>query len=418
MRLLVAMLLMLLSLDAARGATAMPAKVEPELAPNADLLAKIAALPDNTWMKLPPLKTTGDMGVLNKDPDYKYCGPMVRDYCNKMVWAPDRKRAMYCGGGHNVNPYNDVWEYDLASNTWVCLYGADPAVPNFAPEKEAEGVAWYKEHAVIKDGVVRTPRGGPLRALHTWWSLCYDSDQKRMLFMESHKGLGFVNTALLAKAHNLDPKDPLLRVYGSVAGEASLFSFYAQTREWKEVLTKVPKANETSCLEYLPESKAIWWLSGKTYTYDASNKQWKTMLNSKDEPERDAETAYDPESKKVVATVGLKTWVYSCDTERWTLAQENAPDGAHSGYATFCYDSVAKKFVLYTFTATKDKPFPDAGARLWLYDVKENKWTDPAPRGECSKALLVAGYYDPERNVTVIYNARETWVYRCKRAAK
>jgi hypothetical protein len=77
-------------------------KVEPVLAPDNELLAKIAALPDNTWLKLPPCKTTGNMGVFNKDPDYKRQGPRVRDYCNKMVWAPERERALYCGGGHNI----------------------------------------------------------------------------------------------------------------------------------------------------------------------------------------------------------------------------------------------------------------------------------------------------------------------------
>ena len=236
-------------------------KVEPELAPDAELLAKLKALPENTWLKLPPCKTTGDMGVLNKDPDYKRLGPMVRDYCNKMVWAPERKRALYCGGGHNIHPYNDVWEYDLASNTWICLYGADPVPPRTKPGEEEKAVAWYKEHAILKDGAVRTPRGAPLRPCHTWWSLCYDSDRKRMLFLESHKGFFGVDKGSLAKALNLDPKDPLLSTAGSGAGESWLFAFYPETREWKEVLTKVPKAYESACMEYLPGRTGIWWHS-------------------------------------------------------------------------------------------------------------------------------------------------------------
>ncbi|MGE3807916.1 MAG: hypothetical protein AB7K24_24900 [Gemmataceae bacterium] len=389
-------------------------QVKPAILPDEQLLARIAELPDNTWLKLPPCKTVGDMGVLAKDPDYKRLGPRVRDYCNKMVWAADRQRALYCGGGHNVHPYNDVWEFDLAANTWICLYGADPAPPRFGADQEAAAVAWYKANAVLKDGVIRTPRGGPLRPCHTWWSFCYDSDQKRMLFVESHKGLFGTDKVTLAKALGLDAKDPLLRTFGSGAGEAWLFSFDPEARQWKEVLTGMPKSGESAFLEYLPDEKTLWWVSGKTYLYDTARKEWKAL--PKDGARSGGESAYDSDTKQIVATVGLQTWVFSCATKTWTLAQEKAPDGGYVPTSTFCYDSTAKKFILYTNLKLKDRA--DSGPRLWLYDVKENKWTAPAPQGDAPKATGVAGYYDPARNVTVLYSNRETWVYRCKKATK
>lgn len=386
-------------------------KVEPVLQPDNELLAKIAALPDNTWLKLPPLKITGDRGSLKKDPDYERTGPMVRDYCNKIVWAPDRKRALYTGGGHNTHPQNDVWEFDLASNTWVCLYGADPVPPRFSAEKEAEGIAWYKENSIFKDGVIRSPRGAPLRPCHTWWSLCYDSDQKRMLFLESHKGFFGADKTLIAKAYGLDIKDPLLKTYGSGPGDAWLFAFYPETKEWKEVLVNVPKGRESSCLEYLADSKTLWWSSVKTYTYDATKKEWLAIpINGFG---GGGETAYDPENKKIVATLGTETWVFDCSTNVWRQVLKDAPDGGLVPVSTFCYDSNAKKFVLYTHLNLKGKP--ENTVRLWLYDLKENKWTEPNPQGECPKMGNVAGYYDPERNVTVIYSSSQTWVYRCKK---
>jgi hypothetical protein len=180
------------------------------------------------------------------------------------------------------------------------------------------------------------------------------------------------------------------------------------------VLTKLPKAGESSFLEYLPDQKTLWWMSGKTYLYDAGKNEWQPVpING---ARMGGESAYDPETKKVVATVGLQTWVFSCETNAWTLAQENAPDGGYVPASTFCYDSTAKKFVLYTNLKLKDKP--DAGVRLWLYDVKENQWTAPAPQGDGPKVGNVAGYYDPARNVTVVYSNAETWVYRGTKAAK
>ncbi len=416
-------LLLALGLPAPAGETAAPAKVEPpavsrvepELAPDKDLVAKIEALPDNTWLKLPPVKVTGDMGVLARDPDYKRTGPRVRDYCNKMVWAPDRKRALYCGGGHNIHPWNDVWEYDLASNTWVCLYGADPTPPRAKAGEEDKAVEWWKANAVLKDGSVRTPRGAPVRPCHTWWSLTYDSDRRQMLFLESHKGLVFQDRGIIARALGLDAADPLLKGSGSGAGEAWLFTFDPARKEWGEVLTKVPKSYESACLEYLPDTKTLWWHSGKTYRLDPARKEWPAYPNAKTNPPASGETAYDPESRKVVATIGQKTWVFSCDEGAWTLAQDNAADGGYVPASTFAYDTTARKFVLYTHMKIAGQP---EGARLRLYDLKENKWSDPKPEGELPKVGNVAGYYDPERNVTVIYNAGATWVYRCKRAAR
>ncbi|MGQ9663464.1 MAG: hypothetical protein ACUVWX_14185, partial [Kiritimatiellia bacterium] len=207
----------LLALAVARvvlGSEAHEGGIAPELPSDQDLLARIAALPDNTWLKLPPPKVVGDMGILNNDPDYRRLGPCVRDYCNRMVWAPDRQRALYCGGGHNVHPYNDVWEFDLAANTWVCLYGADPVPPRTRPGSEEDAVAWYKANAVLTNGVLRSKRGAPLRPCHSWWSFAYDSDRRLMLFLESHKGLFAVDKGALARALKIALDDPMLRTYG------------------------------------------------------------------------------------------------------------------------------------------------------------------------------------------------------------
>ena len=53
-------------------------------------------------------------------------GPLARDFTLKMVWAPERKRVLFCGANHGVpHRLNDVWEFDLAALTWVMLYAPD-----------------------------------------------------------------------------------------------------------------------------------------------------------------------------------------------------------------------------------------------------------------------------------------------------
>lgn len=381
-----------------------------ELAPDKELLAKIEALTDNSWLKLPPTKTAGEISWL--DSDYRRDGPRVRDYCNRMVWAPERKRALYCGAGHNIHPFNDVWEYDLAANTWVCLYAPDPAYRGRFSSEE-EGVAWHRANVVYKDGVIRTPRGAPVRPAHTWWGLCYDPDLRRLVFWDAHKGLIFTNRQLLAKALGIEETDPVLKGCGSGAGEAWVFTFYPETRQWREVLTKAPKAYESSQLEYIPHLKALWLSSGATYLL-AEGKTTEWAMLAKSGLPGGALTAYDPESKCVVAVVGGATYTFSFAGNAWSKAHDNSP-GAVVPHSVFCYDTAAKRFILYTHLAPKG----EAARRpqLWVCDPSGNRWTEPAPTGEMPAGGGM-GYYDPARNVTVIYGNRETWVYRCQRAAK
>lgn len=179
------------------------------------LLKQIAELPNNSWMKLSPVKTAGDLSWLSPKSDYRRQGPRIRDYCNKMVWAPERERALYCGAGHNIHLHNDVWEYDLASNTWICLFAPDPTAHR---KRDAD---WYRENVVLRDGVIRTRRNAPLRPAHTWWGMCYDTHRQRLVFWDAHKGLLFTNRELIASALKIDPQAPLLRGSGSGPGEAS-----------------------------------------------------------------------------------------------------------------------------------------------------------------------------------------------------
>jgi len=371
-----------------------------ELRADAALMKKIAELPDNTWMQLPAPNTAGDLSWLGPKSDYGRQGPRIRDYCNKMAWAPDRKLALYCGAGHNIHLWNDVWEYDLPSNTWVCLFAADPA----AHRKRDE--AWYQDHAVYRDGVIRTPRNAPLRPAHTWWGLCYDSGRRRLVFWDAHKGLLFTNRKLIASALNIDPQADVLKSSGSGPGEAWIFEFDPSNRVWTNVLRQVPKSYESSQLEYISRNKTLWLHSRRTFVLDANRETWEPHTEGFNS--NGAVSAYDPDSNIVVLVNHAITREYDCAKQTWAVTVENGPDTVRIPHGTFCYDSVARKFVLFTTT-------PNAmlkGSRMWLYDLETSKWSDPRPDGGCPQLGGVAGYYDAARNVTVIYSNRETWVYR------
>jgi hypothetical protein len=80
-----------------------------------ELVAKIAALPDRTGLKLPAAKLRGKDLEKWRNQFYRN-GPVGRDYCVKMVYNPDRKTAFFCGGNHG-SPHKlaDAWEYHLGS---------------------------------------------------------------------------------------------------------------------------------------------------------------------------------------------------------------------------------------------------------------------------------------------------------------
>jgi hypothetical protein len=172
----------------------------------------------------------------------------------------------------------------------------------------------------------------------------------------------------------------------------------------------MPPVDEGSATEYIPELKQLWATPGGPYLYDPDKKAIKNLKAKGPGPGPELVTAYDPVGKIVVALLGAKTHVYSFATNEWTLAQEKSMVNASDARSFFCHDPVAKRFVLYGVV--------EKSWHLWLYDAKENAWTEPERQGDVPTGGLPLGYYDPERNVTVFCGAGDVYVYRGKRAGK
>ena len=392
-------------------------KIEPELAADPQVVGMIDGLGDNSSCLLPPIKTVGEFNEVARSYNMQKTGPCGRDYCDRMAWAPDRKRALYCGGNHGApHVLNDAWEYDLPSNTWVLLYAPDPdrgKGVGVVVEQEFKG----RDGAVKKARVLATKRGGPLMAAHTWWGLTYDPDLKAMLWMNATYG----TERTAGKAQGLD--------LSNLAPGPTLWAFHPYERKWRHVLTEAPhpKDVEGATLEYIPELKgtvyyaAEWNWSGM-WLYDPQANGWKDLkpnngavpYGRKDCPGNEAVMAWDSKSKVLVAQIGKSTFEYDLATNAWkqTLAlpkeSAEAPNGSDCR-SCFAYDSAAGVCLLLDRSAEL--------ATLWSYRVGEGKWTKLAPQGPPPLAGK-QGYYDPERNVLVVSRGAQTWLYRHRRAEK
>ena len=130
-------------------------KVEPELAPKRDVGEKLRALKPNQAVLLGKADVVGEFNDAARKYDLHKTGPKGRDFTIKMCWAPERKRALFCGANHGVpHRLNDVWEFDLPSLTWAMLYAPDLPRGYGDFGKDTSDVEF-------KDGILITKRGGP-----------------------------------------------------------------------------------------------------------------------------------------------------------------------------------------------------------------------------------------------------------------
>lgn len=145
--------------------------IQPALPVNEAALERIEALGSNEAAIVGLARVVGEFNHVARRFHLDRTGPRGRDFTIKMVWAPERRRALFCGANHGVpHRLNDVWEFDLAALAWIMLYGPDNP-------RDYTGLGKDYSDVEFKDGVLITRRGGPAVIAHTWWGLTYDPDQ-------------------------------------------------------------------------------------------------------------------------------------------------------------------------------------------------------------------------------------------------
>ena len=396
--------LVLLAISMALLAETSNDAIQPALVPNPDVLAKLAALKPNQAMMLGNAKVVGEFNAVARRFDLDKTGPLARDYSIKMVWAPERKRALFTGANHGrPHRLNDVWEFDLASLTWVLLYAPDNP-------RSYGGLGDDPSDVRFEDGLLITHRGGPVVIGHSWWGITYDEFNRRLLFMN----VWDTNKQAAVRQLGGEPKE----LYDG----PSLWSFDPQRRKWQMLKTNAPypRAPMGGMLEYIPEfGGAIWhtnhWQMLATWLYSADTNQWQNLhanAATRDfqqaAPQTEQVGYYDPVRKIVVVQRFNDTFIFDIEDRQWRKVlsrpeiAKSWPHG-HDAFAPMYRDPVSGHGLLVDFRTNK----------LWSYDPDENRWSnldlgdDDMPKG--SKRLA---YYDIEHKVFVILDGKAVWVYR------
>ena len=380
----------------------------PKLDPKSAVTEKLAAIKPNHGVLLGKADVVGEFNDTARRFDLHKTGPKGRDFTIKMCWAPDRKRALFCGANHGVpHRLNDVWEFDLPSLTWAMLYAPDNARGYGDLGKDTSDVEF-------KDGILITKRGGPAVIAHTWWGLTYDPKQKALLFM---------NTWVTDRKKAVtdlggDPTD----LYNG----PPLWAFFPAEAKWKpfKAAKPYPVGIFGGMLEYVPElGGSIWhannWQMHGTWVHDFEKDVWKDLkANSggkpfeKESPEPEQIGYYDPAHKSIIVQRHHDTHHLDVKKLEWKkVLTGDKEDGkspyGHDARSVMFHDPVSGHGLLVQFQTNT----------LWTYDPEKVVWTKLAPEGDPmptgGKRLA---YFDPSLNVVVVIDGTTVWAYRYKAA--
>jgi hypothetical protein len=368
---------------------------------------------------LPPKKTHGNFSAFLRKHHHHLRGPRLRDYCRKWVWAPDRKRALYCGGNSGVpHKINDVWEYDLPSNTWVLLWEPDPDTNRTRNMKDPDELREYLNSFVKVDpesGEIMTRRGAPFDPIHTWWGLTYDPEMRALLWVMGHHHLH-------GRFLELNPGLRKDYRFGRLH-RMRLWAYYPGEGRW-ELLPKSPRTlkGAPGILEHVPEAggslyyaaahRQVAFFDGELRSWKGfrelapTNREFRTMSEY---PSRGAVAAWDSLRKLLVVHQGKegdpgtpaprRTYHYDPIADRWerVLTSRRGPLG---------YNRVSSM----TFDANCGRCFINADG-LWSYAPGDPEWMKLRPQGPAAPAGMVC--YNREHNVLMVDGGDErVWVYR------
>lgn len=386
------------------AAAAPQAVITPSLQPDTAVIAALAAVGPNQAVDLGTARIVGDFNDVARRFELHRTGPRGRDYSIKMVWAPDRGRALFAGANHGTpHRLNDVWEFDLDALAWILLYAPDNPRSYLGLGRDASDVEY-------RGGVLRTRRGGPAVVGHTWWGLTYHPGIRRLLWMNTWKP-DF--DKLIAQVGG----DPATRYKG-----LPLWSFDPETARWEVIRTSgpAPQATFGGMLEYIDSlGDVVWhannWQMRGTWRLDARNAHWQDLrATGKDDrfqnqaPSSEQVGYYDPVRDVLVVRRAAATFHFDVGQRTWVKVRsghEGADDlpVGHDARTPFLYDPASGHGLLVDFSTDT----------IWAYDPDARTWSRTNPQG----ATMPSGqkrlaYIDPRHSVLVVIDGVRVWAYR------
>ncbi len=424
----------------------------PPYADEQDVIRLLEAIPEGSSALLPPVRVAaGDW----KRYGMERLGPLQRDYCNRMPYAPERRTALYAGGNHQVpHRMNDVWEFHLGSNTWHMIYAPDggnagehkgayfltsrtlvrdPGKELTDREKEQIEAyrKWWAGHVVFRDGHLTTARGGPIMPAHTWDAFCYDHRSRRLVW-----GMGASPAAQLS-THAYFTGTPLAELERAAdAAFTPMWFFDPDRKRWIHYRTEGPRAalrGMGATMVYLPDAGTILWYVAaqnvsphafEMWRFDPAADRWTELrpnggksiavLATKERvaPMSEQQSAYSPKHRLLVSVLRHETFVYDVEADLWSRAAPDERIFGHDAQSVFAYDSRAEEFLLAFPPQGKGKAMS-----LAAFSPLERRWRLIEPGGPGipqTKYGMYMGYYDPRHNVFVVQGrtSDRVWVYR------
>lgn len=336
------------------------------------IVARLKALPENTWMEMNEPESKGTPGNHHSFPRNRGEGSATYDGTTKGV---------VCFGGCGAPDYScDLWVYKTGANRWFEVW---PNIPR--------GQGWKR--------LAETPRDRPSPGCTL--GLTYAAETGCIYrFVCANAGLDSPNVweskVLTGKweivGHDRGMSaggiritaDPVLHGLLAVHECMRLFSF--RTREWKAIGTGGPKCGACYALTYLPRQKCALLICG---------------------PQPQEKLSWDGSPRQV------ETWLFHSTTQKWEqVKSKNHPEWYYRG--GIAYDSVNDVVIFGGWKLDPPGNGPNVTPELWIFQPENKEWTFIRPKSGPSGRLEYFAY-DPEYNVVVAAgNGHGTWVYRYK----
>ncbi|MHC4915369.1 MAG: sigma-70 family RNA polymerase sigma factor [Planctomycetota bacterium] len=403
-------------------------------APKFPLNPKVAAMKDNTWLKLPTPEKH----------------PMTRSSSPWMPYVPEAGVGILWGCSHS-GYHNDVWTYDLARNLWVERLKTEPSAA-----KDPDVLKY-------KDGLLMTREERPL-SYHQWGFMDYDPDRKVLW----HLGGGW--QGVYGVSHHYKKIGREVKQEGDpgkhkrlAAKGPHLWQYSPEENKWRVVYTEDPAKcrRHGGYIRYFPPMKKLVmtpkWVTPneerENYKiYDPETNKWEWLkVTWKPLPGEEvarywvyghSAIVYDAKRKALVH-VFSKGGVWLLDPVKKTMTQiiakdKTLPSNLDGPVGAYVYDSVGERVLgIFATISTyghahevmKKRGFRADRAGVWVLDVENKKWArQPEPSDGVippqNKMGSLHHFYDPVQNATFVFRGGynrangECWVYRFRRAKK